>query len=115
MARDASHHPSRRIVHDAAQHFALGHFRRRNLRGFFRGRQEARVGHLERPEDFLAHIAVQLPSAGQVDQFAKDDEIDVAVDKGAAGHAAEFLRARHAYGGVDPGPGWLVIQIGPQA
>ena len=63
-------------MHDAVLDSPFGQLGRCDAVEFFPGRQKARVGHLERLEDFLGGITIEPAPAGDPDNFSQQKEID---------------------------------------
>jgi hypothetical protein len=84
VAGDAVHKAGRGVVHDATEHLAVGELGRGDAGEFGGGRQEAGVDHVERLKNLFGRVGIEAEAADDAHEFAEHDEVDVAVDKGAA-------------------------------
>ena len=115
VAGDAIHEAGRGIVDDTAQHLAVGEFGGSDAREFSGGRQETGIDHLKWLKDFLHGVAIESQTAHDPHEFAEDNEVDVAVDEGAPGGAAEFFLAGEGDAGFVAGPDGVGVDVRTQA
>ena len=112
MTGDAAHGARRGIVDDPAQHRAGGELGRGDASKLGGGGEEAGVGEAEGQKNFFCRIGVEPETARDPHEFTEDDEVDVAVEERAAGHADKFLGAGALDGGGGAGPRWIPLDAG---
>ena len=126
MAGDAAHATGRGIVHDPAEregvrplagplvHFlaALG---RCDSRPEIGPRQEPGVAHPERAKQDLLRVDVQRFPAGDADDFAEQEVVDVAIDEALARRRGQHLVPRELDGSVIALPRLAKIQVRSEA
>ncbi len=112
----STHRSRRGIVHHAAQHSSgalvvLGgsNARRPGLR-----RIEGRHRHAERAEDIVLRVLIERHATHALHQFAKHDEVDVAVHKNSAGRVHQLFGVGPRVGFVQSAPIRLQVEVGTQ-
>ena len=104
VAGHPAHETGRRIMRHAPQHHSVGHPGGRDAREFFLVGKIAGINHLQGLVDFPGAKFIQGRMGNAGDDFAEQDEIDVAVEKFPAGRGLGFHGAGHADGGFRPLP-----------
>lgn len=112
MTGDAPHVARGGVVDDAAQDFTVYVFGGRDTRAQRLRRPEHTLVHAQRHEHFGTN-KVRLGCLGQPPHdFAKQDEIDVAVKEARSGRRYWFRRQSHADAGFISTPGRFQVQMG---
>ena len=112
---DAVHGARSGVMHDPAQHRAGGEFGGCDAVELGSGGAKPGVAEAKGQKNFFCRIGVEGQTAGDPHELTEYDEVDVAVEKRAAGHADEFLRASTLDGGGVTGPSRRSRKAGAQA